>query len=365
MCAACSIPASISLRFDPLATIHISQVLAGFSMLRSDGLCSLRITREPTAQYFGHNQVVIARPQGRPAIIFDLHDDGTPQVSPEQYQASMEALGASHYFRRSASNPGEALGFNYHVSCRGNPYQAISVGDITAAAGDGLARHILLRKALSRLPFGPLSDRHVWPERFAQGADHPQDETILFLTRTWFPIEEHPGKSEGQLVREIPRLEEILRMDETRAELIAMLRKEYGKRAVTGLTPTPYARMRWPELIASPALTKKTAYLQTMRRAAVCLTTTGLHRSTGWKFGEYVAAAKAIASEPLQYTVPGPFAAGENYLPFESPAQALEQAERLRTDQALRQAMQRRNADYYEAFLRPDRLVFRALNCSL
>ncbi|MDR2753887.1 MAG: hypothetical protein LBB50_06225 [Oscillospiraceae bacterium] len=342
MCANCSIP--ISLSFDPRAAIHISQILAGFHLLAQSGWCTLTVrqTRRDTS----HFHYVLAETAGK-SIVFDVHDNGRqPPVLP-----------ADHYFRRSACTPQEALGLNYHVSCPGNPYQTM----VPAGCKDPAARHVLLRKALAHLPAGSLSDRWVYPGQIAQPAGHPQEESILFLTRTWFPLEEHPGLREEQIVAAHPQLALVLQMDETRAALIRLLRREYGRRAVCGFARTPFAVKHWPSLVVPHALTQKRAYLAVMRRARVCLTTTGLHGSTGWKFGEYAAAAKAFVAEPPQYHLPGGFAANANYLPFHTPEQALSQTEHLRADAIFREEMQRRNAAYYQAFLRPDILVKNAL----
>lgn len=39
-----------------------------------------------------------------------------------------------------------------------------------------------------------------------------------------------------------------------------------------------------------------------VKESDICITTTGLHRSIGWKFAEYIAASKAIVTEKLNYS---------------------------------------------------------------
>ncbi len=368
----------IRLLFDPLATIHISQTLVGFALLERQGYCALQIEREQTKQYFGHNQVVMARLEDGTALVFDAHDIGEFHVPVGEFDAAMATLNVRAYFRRSyragaydASAFAERqrpLGMNYHVSCPGNPYNRIAPGDLYCIK-DPLARHNLLRKGLASLPFGRLSDRQFYPERFAQPAMHPSDGTILFLTRTWFPLEEHdpnctPAGLEALLAK-MPSLAEILRMDETRAALIRLLRKEYGGRALAGFARNRFAEMMFPDLIAPESVTRRGAYLQAMRRAEVCLTTVGLHRSTGWKMGEYVAAAQAIICEPLWDTLPGDFAPERNYLTFDTPENALQKTESLLRYSALAANMRTENEAYYAAYLRPDRLIGRALESVL
>lgn len=95
------------------------------------------------------------------------------------------------------------------------------------------------------------------------------------------------------------------------------------------------------------------------------MATTGLHGSIGWKLAEYVAFSKAIVSEQLIYDVPGPFAAGRNYIEFTSPEECLNGALRLIEDMALRKQVMQSNADYYRDYLRPDALVRNALKTAL
>ncbi|MCL2106198.1 MAG: hypothetical protein FWH26_03945 [Oscillospiraceae bacterium] len=364
----------LTLTFDPCATIHISQLLAGFRLLERQGLCALSIRREETGSRFGHNQLVIARfPDGR-AAVFDAHDSGAPHCSLEAFDAAMEELNVGWYFRRShraayyaaSAYAGRQLplGFNYHVSCAGNPYNRFRARDLKGLRDPG-KRHILLRKALACLPAGRLSDRQYYPERFEASAERRRSDTILFLTRTWFPLEEHdpacaPG-SIGPAIERCPELAGVLRMDETRAALIRLLRKEYGGRAVAGFTHTPFARAMYPDLIVPEAMTRRPVYLRTMRDARICLTTVGLHRSTGWKLGEYLAASQAIVSEPLWYDVPGGFRAGTHYLPFETPEGALERTAFLLEEPGALAQMRAENQAYYEKYLRPDQLIFNAL----
>ena len=94
-----------------------------------------------------------------------------------------------------------------------------------------------------------------------------------------------------------------------------------------------------------------------MKRSAVCVASAGLHGSTGGKFGEYAAAGRAIVSEPLRYTVPGPFAAGENYLEYTTPEECVEQVRFLLAHPEKIRAMQENNRAYTRDWLTPERLI--------
>ena len=98
-----------------------------------------------------------------------------------------------------------------------------------------------------------------------------------------------------------------------------------------------------------------------MQHTEICVASTGLHGSTGWKLAEYVAAGRAIVTEPLRYTLPGGFEEGKNYKTYTSPAQCEEQLRQLLADPAAILAMAQHNADYYQMWLRPEQQVRQAL----
>lgn len=365
---------TLRLRFDPAATIHISQALAGFALLKQEGRLDYTLQREPIARHFGHNQVVLAQLENGECIAYDTHDSGDLFLPPDVFDTAVQALRVRAYYRRSYRAGGygslasaalqQPLGMNYHVSCPGNPYNCMRPADLKNIRNP-LLRHVLLRKGLAKLPFGRLSDRQFYPAAFAQPAKHETNGSVLFLTRTWFPLEEHdPACTHAgleKLLREMPALATIWEMDQNRAAVIRLLRREYGENAVAGFARSRFAEAFFSDLIAPQALTRRAAYLQTMRRAAVCLTTVGLHRSTGWKMGEYVAAAQAIVCEPLHDTMPGAFLPGQNYLTFRRVEEALRQTELLLQSRAAAQTMREANAAYYESHLRPDAMIARTL----
>ena len=94
-----------------------------------------------------------------------------------------------------------------------------------------------------------------------------------------------------------------------------------------------------------------------MKSCAVGVSTVGLDDSVPWKLAEYVAAAKAIVTQPLAYEVPG-FLEGEHYLTLETPSGLLEQVERLLRKPSERLRIQAANRAFDLTRLRPDRLVF-------
>ena len=178
---------------------------------------------------------------------------------------------------------------------------------------------------------------------------YEQKPGVLFLVRAWEPDE--------SLGHGMPNREEV---NEMRAECINLLRKRLGNSCITGFSPTPFAKRHYAHLLA-PVSTERANYLDMVRDfATICIATTGLHGSIGWKLGEYVAFSKAIVSERLNYSVPG-FSEGENYLEFADPDQCVDLVQSLMDDSEACMKMRQTNQHYYETYLRPDKLVGRTL----
>ena len=98
-----------------------------------------------------------------------------------------------------------------------------------------------------------------------------------------------------------------------------------------------------------------------MRRSDICIGSTGLWDSIGWKTGEYVAAARAVVNERFVYEVPGGFREGVNYLGYASAEECVAQVDLLMRCPDAVQRMKEANAAYYREWLRPDALVGQVL----
>ena len=125
---------------------------------------------------------------------------------------------------------------------------------------------------------------------------------------------------------------------------------------------TDYAVKHYGDLlIEDPTLTSKRRYLQHLRKFPVCITTTGLHGSIGWKLGEYVAFSKAIVTEALHYQVPGKFEDDVNFVTFDTPQACVAAAAKLCEEHDRRRQMMIANWRYYHHYVRPDALVLNSL----
>ena len=182
--------------------------------------------------------------------------------------------------------------------------------------------------------------------------DFSLEPKIIFMARAW-----DTSKIETESQRE-----EVEAINETRAACVRVLRKEFGSKFFGGLAHDDYAARHFGDvLLPEGDLSNKRKYLEILENFPICVATTGLNGSNGWKLGEYVALAKAIITEPLIFEVTGDFAAGRNYLEFTNADELANSAARLFEDKDLRFAVMMNNYRYYQSYLRPDALVLNSL----
>ena len=195
-------------------------------------------------------------------------------------------------------------------------------------------------------------------ENMHAAPDHSLGHGVLFITRTWDPFD-NADRSEH-------KIGERISTNETRAHCIRLLRKEFSDRFLGGFIHTDYAAKNYAgALLSSNEISEKQNYIKLLRQYPVCVTTTGLHGSIGWKMGEYVAFSRAIVSESLNYEVPGDFRQSKNYLAFNEPDQCIKGVHDLLTDDDLRYRMMQANHEYYRRYLKPDAMIRRTLKIGL
>jgi hypothetical protein len=178
-----------------------------------------------------------------------------------------------------------------------------------------------------------------------------KEDKILFITRLWDPEEaklEHI-KAERGLINDM------------RIACINACKKEFGKNFTGGLIMNSFTQQHHRSLLMPDELTNKFRYVDSVKRHSICVATTGLHNSIGWKFGEYVAASRAIVSEPLKYELPGGFYKNKNYYEFENPEQLILQINLLLKDKALLHQTMVNNFHYYHNYVKPENLILNTL----
>ena len=189
-----------------------------------------------------------------------------------------------------------------------------------------------------------------------------REPKVLFMARTWDP-ESYPA---GFTAENAERWKQICNeINQTRASVIGLLRKNLGDRFYGGFSPSDHSIKHFsPYLLQDARASAKEDYLRILRDYPICIASTGLYNSIGWKLGEYVAFSKAIVSEKLYYEVPGDFSKDKNYLEFETADQCVAQTYTLLEDKVKRAQMMENNYQYYQDYLSPDKLIWRTIEKS-
>lgn len=326
-------------------TPHLSMPVTGLMMLEKQQKVRLSFEIDKgNRKKLPYAQLLEVYGDGK-RVLFDLSDGyGTVEKREQPYLADC----ASVVFRRSFSQketmrlPAELrnkirpLGFHFHVSCSGNPIDEVS----------SWAER---RGSLFQRVFNGAPRSYFTLDKFEHAPVFHENPTVMFYTRLW-----HAPK-EDEL------WDSINKLNNDRIRLVSELKKRYGHRFIGGIQFAPRDVARCGQLMVGIAETRRKRYLKAMHRADICVGSTGLHDSIGWKTAEYVAASKAIVNEKFCYQVTGNFQEGVNYLPFTDVEGCLEQVEQLMQNPQRVYEMAQANQSYYQEYARPDRLMENAL----
>jgi hypothetical protein len=344
---------------------HLQQLYTGFHLLQRNGFLRLsqQVRRTPV-RYL--NDAPHLRDAGHAHL--DALVDGQLRLHFDTHDAQEIALGeleeCDFYFKRSYLPAAVRLlavqqrrkvlplGLNYRVLPDVPDVFAIRRSlSMTGLSRAGLSAFKQALDTRNRFGFQP---------RLSQMESAPDLEAapnVLFLVAAYDPYDD-PERSQE-------KIDDRIYVNETRARCIRLLKEALGPRFTGGFGRSPFTLQRYADLVVPPETTAQEGYLRTLRSFPICIASTGLHGSTGWKLAEYVAFAKSVLSEPLVYDLPGDFGSGRNYLEFTSPEECVDGAVRLIEDATLRRQIMRSNATYYRDYLRPDVLVKNALNAAL
>lgn len=313
---------------------HLSQVLTGFCLLErevKDYKITYTKTYEraggvPPEQYPG--PFLLVNYHGK-KIVYDLLDGYNMPEAIKYHLAHCD-----FYFKRSFSEQKNRelgldaakkmypLGFNYHVSCNRHPLDKPEWKEQV--------------KRLCGIESNRWSSTYFSYDKFEEIPQYKDEKfKVLFSTRLWG---EHA-------------------LDEMRIEIIRALKANQDIQFIGGITESPLARSLAPDLVVSRDFTERRNYLALLHDSDICIASTGLHESIGWKTGEYVASAKAIVSEKLHYEVPGNFEKNSNYLEFHSADECVGAVQALVSDPQRMYEMKKANREYYLHYLRPDVLI--------
>lgn len=340
---------------------HVSQLYTGFSVLSMNGEISLT-QKLSNYSHRGEELMKNLEPPALNGLFVLLNDEKVLFYDTYDgcnlYNDALEV--ADVYFKRSYLQSAIPESCKYRVFPLGLNYE-LYTGKLERHE---LARVFLRKSVLNKFPnelikciaeFSWLSFLPTTMNMYSLPEPN-QEPRVLFMARAWDPAGELPGLS-------AERKEERVRINETRARCIELLRKELGRFFHGGFAQTNYAVENFKELLLeSASISGKKQYISLLRQHPICIATTGLHGSIGWKMGEYVAFSKSIVSERLNFLVPGEFSKNRNYLEFDTAERCLQQTMKLVEDRQMRLELMENNWSYYRSYLMPDRLIKRTLD---
>lgn len=315
----------------PARTPHLCSVLTGFVMLEKQGRLKPKINGGADLPMKGLMEVLV---DGK-RLAYDMLD-GYNYTSEDEINAYLETC--DYFFKRSFSTElnGKIFptnsskiyrwGFNYLTTCDGNNY-------FNNDPDKRLIETINLFRGRKPL-------KYFTYDKFEKEPDYSGEPKILFMTRLWDRSQTSEKNLDG--------------INSMRIELVKALRKEYPNNSVSGIYDGLSARKICPELILPSGVTNRSRYLETMKSADICIASTGLHGSIGWKTGEYIAASRAIVSEKMNYEVTGDFEIGRNFLEFGSVDECMSRIDFLVKNPDKIYEMKKNNRRYYQNYLRPD-----------
>lgn len=312
---------------------HLNQIYTGFKILQNKGLIQLTWgnkldSDKPWCKVVLNNKI---------NIIYDTYDSGNRFVEKEYID------NVDYYFKRSSYKKDKTtipLGLNYDVI---DKFENIKCKiDIFK---DNIRFNLKGKKC------------NFYIEDFEWYPISLENPKICFLTRLWDP---YSNDVENENVRN-----ERIEINKFRIECIKKCKEEFGENFIGGIQKSDYSLKNYPEYIVDDRYTKRHEFLKIVKQCDICIATTGLHGSIGWKFAEYVAASRAIVSEKLNYELPGNFVEGSNYLEFNSVDSLIEKINLLIKNKAIRSEIMENNYRYYNLYVNPEKLVLNTLTYCL
>ncbi len=331
---------------------HLYQIYTGLSKLAEKNVVELKVhTKINTRPKHSILEIKVNKTKN---IVFDTLDgfnwiDGTIEENLEYFQKTF--FNVDYYFKRSYNDllkkysPENCqvlpLGLNYLV------YPSIPIVDSDLKEK---AKHYIKNNKISKKFLSFKTDEYK-SEIFEFYPIIGQSIKILFLTRLWNPDD----------VKSDSLKYDRDKINKCRVRYINICREEFGDIFTGGITDDEFSRSYAPEFLIPQNISKKTNFLNLLKDHQICIATTGLHNSIGWKFGEYVAASRGIISEPLHYTIPGNFRKPSNYLEFSNDMNLINNIYYLLQNKEHLQQMMLNNLHYYNNFLKPENLIFNSL----
>ncbi len=264
-------------------SIHLQQILSGIEMLRRQGLVTVSYEKHPDfGPKYKARPVLWAIVNGV-KVVYEMFDG-------KGLSEDIDLDDIDFYFKRSfdhatlQSHPHHTkflpYGLNYAAFEPGSLNEKVSLAPDKRSKLYAFLQRYRLFAHLMNIQHS----RHVSsPHHLAFPPAVKDDPKVLFSVRLW-----DPSNQTSEAV-----IESYHAINQTRIECVKQLMRELGSQFVGGIIPNPYAtQMGLDGLYARDLSTIRRKYIQQVKQSDVCIATTGLHGSIGWKLAEYVATSR-------------------------------------------------------------------------
>lgn len=339
--------------YDP----HINQIVVGYIMLKNL-FSSLEIICDDSLNYPNTACVYVFLGSYK-IIIYDMHDGYAYDVnlSPQEadaidvyYKRSVNKHLTIQKFPKNLQKKIKTLPFNYNVTCKENPLNRndsiISFSKKTSIKNNLLNPLKVVLKGRDSLFNNKIFNSEITINKTPK---------IMFSTRLWEP-ENNGGR---ELSKELS--EERVKINKERIYLVKELKREFKDMFIGGIQHSKLSKEMCPELTLPFNTTLRKNYISQMKSADICIATSGLHKSIGWKMGEYVAASKCIVHTPFFYETHTDFQENKNYFSYENNNQLMMVLNTLIEDPKTVYETKINNKLFFEANLKPDRLIYNSI----
>ena len=319
---------------------HLVQIYDGFWRLKQKGLITLKAKRVTLEHSKPIIKVIV---NNKYTLIYDTLDglnwiDGSLEENLEHLKTHFEC---DFYFKRSYNTELQfhlkkgklfPLGLNFPFDYEGNYPLTVS------------------EKLKSFVK------QNIKKDTFKQHTyEYPPvmntETKILFLCGLWNPDQVSSNGLKDQRNQ----------INSDRMTFVRACKAEFGDQFTGGIQIDDYSKRVAKDILVPSKITKKQNFLNAIKEHDICIATTGLHNSTGWKFAEYTAASRAIISEPLHYGLPGDFKKNKNYLSFGNTEELIANIYSLLNDKVKIQDMMIENYRYYTNYVNSEKMILNTL----
>ena len=356
----------VQVSYHVLAGEWLCQPLAGLQMLFNKKEINLKVDihlskKMPHSEYL---EIYIENKH----VLLDLHDgDLIDDKYFEKYDMVFKrSIDPAVLSKRAEPNKFKLYGLNYFTTCSGNPYYSPNFINLCKFFSSKEAFLRLTRNLLNK--FGgvlPLNRQTVDLIDDSYFDYYPTQKTndILFLTRLWFPYDKYNTEEKMQAAFiQHPELFKTYKLDLLRISVIEYLNSQSAFKSVAGISYTSNLLPKHKKLVLNDTVTQRKNFISLARSSKICVTTTGLWGSVGWKFGEFIHLGCVVLTETNVHMVKENLIEEENYFEFNNLDEFKNKVNTLLTDSKLLDKVSDNNVLYTCKHLKPDCLMLEMLN---